>query len=85
MEELYYVHEENEKGEWVAEYFDTRKEDAIRYFKQRVAICDGQYRGWEKEKRENECRWSKVEKWTSVKLEKMEWGELKRVVNFDVL
>ena len=82
MEELYYVHEENEKGEWVTEFFDTRKDDAFRYFKQKVAMFEGQYRRWEKEYdgKKNEYRWSKDGKRQVVRLEEVKREELKCLV-----
>ena len=55
---IYSVYEVNEDGSNTIEFFNERKDDANKYFKQRLAICDGIYKTWKKEKGINYCKWT---------------------------
>lgn len=69
---IYCVNEENEDGSSIIEFFNTRREDAIRYYKQRLAICESIYKTWQKEKGVNYCRWSQGEKVKELYAKKVE-------------
>ena len=58
---IYCVYEENEDGSNIIEFFNERREDAIKYFKERQAVCDGIYKGWKKENGVYYCKWTNGE------------------------
>ncbi len=74
-EYIYSIEEEYSDGSSVTEFFNTRREDALKYLKQRASICDGLYKGWKKESGINSYKWSKGEKWVKLGLEMVEVEE----------
>ena len=69
---IYCVHEDNDDGTQTIEFFNTRREDAINFYKQRLAICEGIYKTWQKEKGVNCCKWRKCGKVKELYVEMVE-------------
>lgn len=58
---IYCVYEVNEDGSNVIEFFNERRAEAIKYYKQRLAFYDGLYAKWNKETGVYYCKWTNGE------------------------
>ena len=61
IKSIYCVYEVNEDGSNVIEFFNERRADAIKYYKQRMAFYDGIYAKWNKEVGVYYCKWTNGE------------------------